>query len=200
MDFEITIPQKMSIVEPTLKYPDPELLLLYKQLGSRDLWIDDEISWETCAFLVEYLQYLNTVETDDKTPIKLHINSPGGDLPTMFTIYDTIKKSKIPVDTINEGAAHSAAFIVFLAGRNRTMNPHSIFIAHEGSGAMGGSYRENKAAMAQYEKDVEEMRRIIANETKASEELINKKFEESQDWYIRDDEAKKLGITRVVED
>ena len=65
---------------------------------------------------------------------------------------------------------------------------------------MGGSYRENKAAMAQYEKDVEEMRRIIANETKASEELINKKFEESQDWYIRDDEAKKLGITRVVED
>lgn len=195
MDFAIELPQ-LSVTEPTLKYPDPELLLLYKQLGSRDLWLDDEITWETCAFLVEYLQYLNSIESDDKTPIKLHINSPGGELPTMFTIYDTIKKSHIPVVTINEGACHSAAFIVFLAGKYREMNPHAIFIAHEGSGAMGGSYRENKAAMEQYEKDVAEMRRIIARETGIDEAFITKKFEESQDWYIRCDEAIEKGIVR----
>lgn len=194
-DFSIALPA-MTLTEPTLKYPDPDLLLLYKQLGTRELWLDEEITWETCAFLVQYIQYLNRVGEDLKTPIVIHIMSPGGELPTMFTIYDTIKKSRIPVVTINEGACHSAAFIVFLAGKYREMNPHATFIAHEGSGAMGGSYRENKAAMEQYEKDVAEMRHIIAKETGIDEALITKKFEESQDWYIRRDEAIEKGIIR----
>lgn len=194
-DFEIMLPA-ISMIEPTLKYPDPDLLLLYKQLGTRDLWLDTEVNWENCAFLVEYIKYLNTAEEDLTTPITLHIMSPGGELPTMFTLYDTIKQSRIPVVTINEGACHSAAFIIFLAGTHRLMNSHATFIAHEGSGAMGGSYRENKAAMEQYEKDVAEMRHIIANETGIDEEIITKKFEESQDWYIRYDEAVEKGIIR----
>lgn len=195
-DFEIMLPA-ISLSEPTLKYPDPDLLLLYKQLGTRDLWLDTEVNWENCAFLVQYIQYLNSSENEEKTPpIRLHIMSPGGELPVMFTIYDTIKQSRIPVITINEGACHSAAFIIFLAGHKRLMKPHAIFIAHEGSGAMGGSYRENKAAMEQYEKDVAEMRHIIAAETGIDEEIITRRFEESQDWYIRADEAKEKGIIR----
>ena len=129
MDFAIELPQ-ISLTEPTLKYPDPDLLLLYNQLGGRELWLDEEINWETCAFLVEYIQYLNREGADYLTPITIHIMSPGGELPVMFTIYDTIKKSRIPVVTINEGACHSAAFIVFLAGKYREMNPHATFIAH----------------------------------------------------------------------
>ncbi len=195
-DFEIMLPP-ISLTEPTLKYPDPDLLLLYKQLGTRDLWLDTEVTWENCAFLVEYIKYLNRTSDDFTTPITLHIMSPGGELPVMFTVYDTIKQSRIPVVTINEGACHSAAFIIFLAGTHRLMNPHATFIAHEGSGAMGGSYRENKAAMEQYEKDVAEMRHIIAAETGIDEDLITKKFEESQDWYIRYDEAVEKGIIRL---
>lgn len=195
-DFEIMLPP-ISLTEPTLKYPDPDLLLLYKQLGTRDLWLDTEVTWENCVFLVEYIKYLNRTSEDFVTPITLHIMSPGGELPVMFTVYDTIKQSRIPVVTINEGACHSAAFIIFLAGTHRLMNPHATFIAHEGSGAMGGSYRENKAAMEQYEKDVAEMRHIIAAETGIDEDLITKKFEESQDWYIRYDEAVEKGIIRL---
>ena len=195
-DFEIMLPP-ISLTEPTLKYPDPDLLLLYKQLGTRDLWLDTEVTWENCAFLVEYIKYLNCTSEDFVTPITLHIMSPGGELPVMFTVYDTIKQSRIPVVTINEGACHSAAFIIFLAGTHRLMNPHATIIAHEGSGAMGGSYRENKAAMEQYEKDVAEMRHIIAAETGIDEDLITKKFEESQDWYIRYDEAVEKGIIRL---
>lgn len=194
MELELQLPQ-MSLVEPTLKYPDPGLLMMYKNLGNREIWLDDEINWDTCAFLVQYIQYLNRVEGGDD-PITIHIMSPGGELPVMFTIYDTIKNSRIPVVTINEGACHSAAFIIFLAGRVREMRKHATFIAHEGSGMMGGSYRENKSAMEQYEKDVAEMRRIISAETGIPEETITKKFEESQDWYIRYDDAVSMGILK----
>lgn len=195
MELELQLPQ-MSLVEPTLKYPDPGLLMMYKNLGHREIWLDDEVNWDTCAFLVQYIQYLNREEGDTGEPITLHIMSPGGELPVMFTIYDTIKNSRIPIVTINEGACHSAAFIIFLAGHNREMRPHATFIAHEGSGMMGGSYRENKSAMEQYEKDVAEMRRIISVETGIAEETITKKFEESQDWYIRYEDAEKFGILK----
>lgn len=195
MELELKLPQ-MSLVEPTLKYPDPGLLIMYKNLGDRVLWIDEEISWETCCFLVQYIQYLNRHEAEDMRPIEIHIMSNGGELPTMFTIYNTIKNSRIPIHTFNEGACHSAAFIIFLAGHKRSMNPDALFIAHEGSGGMGGSYRENKAAMAQYDKDVNRMKEIIATETGMSIEEINNHFEQVQDWYIRREEAEKLGIIK----
>lgn len=189
----------MTLVEPTLKYPDPSLLLMYKNMAQRDFWLDDDITWDNCAFLVQYIQYLNNNEEERKNPqpITIHIMSNGGELPVMFTLYDVIRHSEIPVTTVNEGACHSAAFIIFLAGELRFMAPHATFIAHEGSGMMGGSYRENKAAMEQYEKDVAEMRHIIAERTGISEEEITKRFSESQDWYIQKDYADKHGITTV---
>ena len=41
------------------------------------------------------------------------------------------------------------------------------------------------------------LRHIIAAETGIDEDLITKKFEESQDWYIRYDEAVEKGIIRL---
>lgn len=195
MDTDVTKLQ-IQLTKPTMELPDPGLLMMYHNLNTRDIWLDEEINWDTCAFIVQYIQFINSnpEERQRKNPITLHIMSPGGELPTMFTLYDTIRKSHVPVHTINEGACHSAAFIVFLAGDLRSMKPHATFIAHEGSGVLGGSYRENKAAMDQYEKDVSEMRHIIADRTGIPMEEIIKRFEESQDWYIRQDYAESHGI------
>lgn len=185
---------KLSLFEPTLKYPDPDLIMFYKQLETRDIWLDTEINWETCAFIVQYIQYLNKVESDDMTPIKLHIMSNGGELTTMFALYHTIKESKIPVHTINEGAAHSAAFLVFLAGKIRSMNPDAVFVAHEGSGGAMGTFRESKAAMKQYELEVDRMAELIAENTALTKDEINANYDQNADWYIRYDDAKKYGI------
>ena len=178
------------------KLPDPELVLFYKGLETRDIWLDSEITWETCSFIVKLIQYLNKKESFDETPIKLHILSPGGELPVMFTLYETIKNSEIPIHTINEGGCHSAAFIVYLAGHQRSMSSYATFIAHEGSGMMGGSFRENKVAMRQYEKDVMAMKQIIAENTNLTLEDIENQFEKEQDWYICYDDACKFGIIK----
>lgn len=179
------------------KLPDPELLLLYKGFRDRDIWLDSEISVDTCSLLIKYIQYENRCNTYDTTPITLHIASPGGELPTMFMLYHTILNSKIPIHTINECGAHSAAFIIFLAGDVRSMNPDATFIAHEGSGMMGGSFRENKHAMRQYEKDVARMKEIICERTLLTAEDIERQFEREQDWYIGFEEAQKYGIVNA---
>jgi ATP-dependent Clp protease protease subunit len=120
--------------------------------------------------------------------------SPGGELPTMFTLYHTIRNSRVPIHTINMGACHSAAFIVFLAGHKRTMLPDAQFIAHEGSGVVGGTFRETKAAMARYERDVARMAEIIASNTTMTVDEIKEKYNTESDWYIDDTMAKSLGV------
>lgn len=189
---ELTLP--FGDTPENVKLPDPNLLFMYRGMETRDIWLDTEISLETCSLLIQYIQYLNKRECADLTPITLHIASPGGELSVMFMLYHTITNSVIPIHTINEGGAHSAAFIVFLAGAKRAMNPDVYFVAHEGSGMMGGSFRENKFAMRQYEKDVKRMKEIIANHTKLTLEEIEAQFEREQDWYIGYDDAKKFGI------
>lgn len=178
------------------KLPDPDLVMFYKGLEDRDIWLDTEISVESCSLLIKYIHYLNRKQSFDNTPITLHIMSNGGELPTMFTLYHTIKNSEIPIHTINEGGAHSAAFIIFLAGHKRTMLPDATFIAHEGSGHLGGTFRETKSAMAQYEKDVDRMAALIAAETNLDKDAIRAKFDANSDWYIDYAEAERIGVIK----
>ncbi|MEG0693918.1 MAG: ATP-dependent Clp protease proteolytic subunit, partial [Oscillospiraceae bacterium] len=114
------------------KLPDPDLLFLYEDMKDRHFWLDQEINLDSCSLFLKYIQYLNRNEKHDMTPITVHIASPGGELSTMFAVYHALRKSEIPIHTINEAGAHSAAFIIFLAGDIRSMNPDATFIAHEG--------------------------------------------------------------------
>lgn len=174
---------------------DPFAILEYQDLNNRHLWLDGEINWDNCAFCIRYIQYLNRMDNSkNPKPIHIHIMSGGGDLATMFAVYNTIKNSKIPIYTYNEGAAHSAAFIIFLAGHKRFANKYSVSIAHEGSAELGGSYRETKASMKAYERSVQKMREIIADSTDYSPDEIEKHYDESQDWYIYYDEMVERGI------
>ena len=184
----------LSLVKPENELPDPEQLLFYRQLEKREIWLDTDIDYESCAFIIQYIKYLNLAEAEDKTPIKIHIFSGGGSIEVMFMLYTAIRESEIPVWTINEGAAHSAAFIIFLAGDKRTMKPYAHFVAHEGSAGMSGTARETKAAMADYEIDIANMRAIFAERTNLTEDEIQEKYDMTSDWYIRKTDALKYGI------
>lgn len=175
---------KLPLWNPNQELADPDLLMLYQDLQHRHIWLEDEIEQSGAIAIVKYIQQTNRYSKDKETPIVLHIASPGGELPAMFMLYNTIRTSEIPVHTVNECGAHSAAFIVFLAGAERMMLPDATFIAHEGSGRMGGSFRENKHAMKQYEKEVERMKEIITERTSFTYEELTKEFEVSQDFYI----------------
>ena len=43
--------------------PDPNLLLMYKALTKRHIWLDFDISWESVHLIVKYIQYF--ISTDN---------------------------------------------------------------------------------------------------------------------------------------
>ena len=72
-------------------------------------------------------------EANVPPPIWLHINSYGGEVFSAFAIADTIERIKtvVPVVTIIEGCAASAATIISTAGTRRLMRKSSYMLIHE---------------------------------------------------------------------
>ncbi|MGH9553579.1 MAG: head maturation protease, ClpP-related, partial [Terriglobales bacterium] len=65
--------------------------------------------------------------------IVLRVNSPGGDMFQGFAIKNLIQSKGVPVSTIIDGEAWSAASIVILAGSKIWMNKGSVIGIHNAS-------------------------------------------------------------------
>src|SRR5213594_4565973 len=72
--------------------------------------IDDTVSNLVMA------QLIHLESEDPDKDINLYINSPGGDITSLFAIYDTMKYIKCDVSTIVMGQAASAAAVILAAG------------------------------------------------------------------------------------
>ena len=75
-------------------------------------------------------------------PIMLHINSYGGSVFAGLAAVDYIKNSKVPVHTIIDGCAASAATLMSCVGSHRLMHRNACMLVHQLSGAMWGKFQE----------------------------------------------------------
>ncbi|MBQ3474175.1 ATP-dependent Clp protease proteolytic subunit [Candidatus Saccharibacteria bacterium] len=95
---------------------------------------------ELVEFILDYNREDRGKSPEEREPIKLFINSPGGNLNEGFALIDAIKLSKTPVYTINIGQWSSMSFLIGITGHKRFSFPHSTFLLHDGfSGALGSS-------------------------------------------------------------
>jgi ATP-dependent Clp protease protease subunit len=70
--------------------------------------------------------------------LKIHINSPGGDLFTAIQFMRVLKETDAKVITSVEGACMSAATLIFLAADQFEISEHSVFMFHNYSTFMYG--------------------------------------------------------------
>lgn len=108
--------------------------------------IDDAVANLICSQLL-FLEYEDT----DKD-IQLYVNSPGGDITSLFAIYDTMKYVKSDVSTFCFGQAASAGAVLLAAGASgkRFALPHR---AHRLAPAMGRGRRAGERHRASGEGD-----------------------------------------------
>jgi ATP-dependent protease ClpP protease subunit len=108
-----------------------------------------DVNTESCLELNKKIIELNkellkySIDYDCSPPnIYLHINSNGGELFAAFSTVDTIKNSKIPIISIIEGAAASAATIIAMVCHKRYITPSSFMLIHQLSSGLYGKYEE----------------------------------------------------------
>ena len=124
-----TIP---SVVE---KRPTGERSLdIYSRLLSdRIVYLGTEIDDGVANVVVAQLLHLES--EDSEREINVYINSPGGSVSAMFSIYDTMQFIAAPVATTCVGQAASAAAVLLAAGAagRRSILPHGRVLLHQPS-------------------------------------------------------------------
>ena len=99
-------------------------------------------------------------------PIILHINSYGGSVFAGLAAVDYIKNSKVPVHTIVDGCAASAATLMSCVGAHRMMHRNSCMLVHQLSGMMWGKFQEMQDDMQNSEMLMEKIKSIYKEHTK----------------------------------
>ena len=168
-------------------------------LKNRRIFFTEEV---TPASSIELIQYLICLEDqDEREPVTIYINSPGGEVVSGLAVYDTIRTLQCPVNTVCIGTAASMGSILFLAGEKRSMLPHTKIMIHDP--LISGLTGSRKALELEKEaKQLLETREVIG---KIIAERSGRKLKEvyaktKEDCYLTAEEALDFGIaTDIVE-
>jgi ATP-dependent Clp protease protease subunit len=132
-------------------------------------------------------------EADDK-PIRIFIDSPGGDADAGFAIFDMIRFVKAPVWPIGMGLVASAAAIIQLASpkERRVGLPNSHYLIHQPLSGIRGVATDIEIHARELEKLREKINRLIADETGTGLEQVEK--DTDRDFWMNAEEAVRYGL------
>ena len=206
MDCDFPDVKAFTIPESLLKdntLPDPMELNYWEARKNRTFYIDFEVDDDYQLLeIAKTIINMNVAEKDtpidELKPIYLWIMSYGGDLEQTNFFCDLVETSRIPIVTVAMGAAMSAAFLIFLAGKRRYAFKHSQLLIHSGSGQLTGTAEQIKEAQLNYNRQVENMKDYILARTTIDSKTFNKN--KTKDWYLKADELVKYHIVdKLVE-
>lgn len=169
-------------------------------LQSRIIFITGVINEETVSTYQAELIYLANQITGDKlkSPIKIYINSPGGELYSTFGLYDVMQRlieQGYIIQTKVMGLAASAAAFILLSGSegHRSATPHSRIMIHQPSSGTYGTVTDMKIDLEESLAVKQECIKIINKHSKHDlSDLIER------DKWLSPDNAKELGLIDVV--
>ena len=177
-------------VKSTEKQDNNETLL-----KTRSILISGEIDKKMAEKVVSQLLMLEA-ENDD--PIKVFIDSPGGDVDSAYAIFDMIRFVKPKVIMIAMGLAASAGALVLLAGdkENRFGFPNSHYLIHQPLSGIRGVATEIEIHAKEIEKTRQKINALIAKETGKSLAQVEK--DTDRDYWMSAEEALDYGLISKI--
>ena len=170
--------------------------LQVKMLKTRTILLSGGIDKEMAEKLIRQLLLL---EADGDDPIKVFIDSPGGDADAGYAIFDMLRFIKPDVITIGMGTVASAAALVHLAAKkeNRLSLPNAHFLIHQPLSGIRGVATEIEIHAKELEKLREKINHLIANET--GQDVNKVAVDTDRDYWLSAEEALQYGlISRII--
>src|SRR5688572_27106156 len=154
--------------------------------------IDDQVA----NLIMAQLLFLESEDPD--RDINLYINSPGGDIYGLLSIYDTMQYVRNDVSTTVMGMAASAAAVILASGTNgkRYALPNSRVLIHQPRGQAGGQAADIEIWAREVLGLRSRLDEILAAHTGQSIEKI--KTDSDRDFIMTAEEAKAYGMVDEV--
>ena len=170
--------------------------LLGKMLKTRTILLSGEINKDLAERTIRQLILLEDMGND---PVRIFIDSPGGDADAGFAVFDMIRFVKPAVWTIGMGLVASAAAIIQLAcpKERRLGLPNSHYLIHQPLSGIRGVATDIEIHARELDKLRAKINRLISEETGVLPEQVEK--DTDRDYWMNAEEALKYGlISRIV--
>ena len=154
--------------------------------------ITDQIS----NLIVAQLLYL--AREDPTKPIRLYINSPGGQVYSGMAIYDTMQQIECPISTVAVGFTASFGTIILTAGTigMRYALPNATVHLHQPLGGAQGQASDIAIQANEILRLRKSINVILSHHTGQTIEKIEEDTE--RDFFLTAEEAKDYGLVDEV--
>lgn len=144
--------KKQKLNDDELKPEENDLIDINNDNNINEYYLYNDITIKSIQGLLKFiknaekrwnlflLETYDIIEKVEPKPLKIFINSNGGEIFAAIPIIDAIKNSKIPIYTYIEGIAASASSLISVIGHRRFITKNSFILIHELRGGMQGTY------------------------------------------------------------
>jgi len=170
-------------------------LLAGKMLKTRTILLSGEIRKGLAEKTIRQLLLMEAMSDE---PVRIFIDSPGGDADAGYAIFDMIRFIKPPVWTVGMGLVASAAAIIQLAApKDRRLGlPNSHYLIHQPLSGIRGVATDIEIHARELEKLRAKINSLIAEETGNPFEQVEK--DTDRDYWMSAQEAVKYGLISKV--
>ena len=173
----------------------PESNLIEKILKTRNILLSGEINKSLGERIIRQLILL---EDQGDDPIKVFIDSPGGDADAGFAIFDMMRFVKPEVIIVGMGLVASAAAIILLAApkERRIALPNSHYLIHQPLSGMRGVATEIEIHAKELDKLRRKINKLISEETGQKIDKVEK--DTDRDYWMNAEEALEYGLISKI--
>ena len=200
-DLIIELPEALGSAKHNLGIEDYFYL---KEYSERKHFITDAIDAvstdDLCKAIMQYNKEDAEAEIDpeDREPIRIYLDTPGGDVSAGLRVIDIIRASKTPVHIINTGICYSMGFMIYIAGHKRFASKNATFLMHDGSVSASGSASKTRDLMEFNDRVDRRLRDLVLSFTSITAEQYDEKAR--TEWYMFANEARDLGVVDAIID
>ena len=167
-----------------------------KMMETRTILLSGEVNKELAEKVIRQLLLLEAAGDD---PVKVFIDSPGGDVDAGFAIFDMMRFVKPEVYTVGMGLVASAGALILLASPKefRMGLPNSHYLIHQPLSGIRGVATEIEIHAKELEKLRIKLNKLISEETGQDLSKVGK--DTDRDYWMNAEEALSYGlISRVI--
>jgi len=170
--------------------------LMTKMMKTRTILLSGEVNKALAERVVRQLLLL---ESESDEPVRVFIDSPGGDADAGFAIFDMMRFIKPDVYTVGMGLVASAGALILLASPNehRLATPNSHYLIHQPLSGMRGVATDIEIHAKELQKTRDRLNHLISEET--GQDLAKVEKDTDRDFWMSAEEAKEYGlVSRIV--
>lgn len=171
-------------------------------IPKREFFLNSNVTAESVKDIILGINEANKYDDENsrsriayiRQPIKLIIDSFGGEIYSGMALVNTIDTSTTPVHTYCYGKAMSMGLVLFIVGHKRFTHPLATFMQHQLSGGSSGKFMDMVESLEEKERLNTMLEDLIISMTDIEKADIEKYRSSKTDWFFTGKEAIRLGV------